>query len=240
MYNDKSNLFINQLEDVCVVLLIFTSFAAGLVSFFSPCVIPLIPGFLAFLTGETVVKQDKGLNWNAFYKSLSFVAGFSLIFVLMGLSASTVGRFLIDYQASINIIGGAIIILFGLHMLGLLELSFLLRGGMKAPKLSNGFLLGIAFSIAWTPCVGPFLASILIIAGSEASISQGAILLSFYSLGLGIPFLLAALFWGKIIGFATNLAKFSWYLNKIAGAILVLLGILIMTGKFTQLAAYLA
>lgn len=222
------------------MLLFFTSFAAGIVSFFSPCVIPLIPGFLAFLTGETVVNRGKGPNWNAFYKSLSFVAGFSIVFVLMGLSASTIGKFLINYQSSINIIGGAIITLFGLHMLELLELSFLLRGGMKAPKISNGFLLGIAFSIAWTPCVGPFLASILIIAGSEASISQGAVLLSFYSLGLAIPFLLAALFWGKLIGFAGNLAKFSWYLNKGAGAILVLLGILIMTGKFTQLAAFLS
>jgi len=225
---------------VCLVVLYLTSFTAGIVSFFSPCVIPLIPGFLAFLTGETVIKLDKGLNWNAFYKSLSFVGGFSIVFVLMGLSASTIGRFLINYQTSINIVGGAIIILFGLHMLGLLELSFLLRGGMKTPKFSNGFLLGVAFSIAWTPCVGPFLASILIIAGSEASMSQGAILLSFYSLGLGIPFLLAALFWGKVMGYASNLAKFSWYLNKLAGAILVVLGILIMTGKFTQLAAFLS
>lgn len=222
------------------MLLILTSFAAGLLSFFSPCIIPLIPGFLAFLTGETAMEQGENLNWNAFSKSLSFVAGFSVIFVLMGLSASTIGQFLTAYQTSINIIGGAIIVIFGLHMLSLVELSFLHRGGMKSPKYSNGFLLGVAFSVAWTPCVGPFLASILIIASTEASIVYGGALLTFYSMGLGIPFVAAALFWGKIMKSASNLAKLSWHLNKMAGAILIILGFLIMTGKFTQLSAYLS
>jgi len=222
------------------MLLVLTSFAAGLLSFFSPCVIPLIPGFLAFLTGKSAIEQRESLNWNAFCKSLSFVAGFSVIFVLMGLSASAIGQFLIAYQTNINIISGAIIIIFGLHMLGLLELSFLNRGGIKPPRYSNGFFLGIAFSIAWTPCVGPFLASILIIASTEASVVYGGILLAFYSLGLGIPFVIAALLWGKIMKSADKISRFSWYLHKGAGAILIILGVLIMTGRFAQLSAWLS
>jgi len=222
------------------MLLVLTSFAAGLLSFFSPCIVPLIPGFLAFLVGKAAIEQEKSLNWTAFYKSLSFVAGFSVIFVLMGLSASTIGQFLIGYQTSINIIGGAIIIIFGLHMLGLIEFSFLNRGGIKPLRYSNGFLLGVTFSVAWTPCVGPFLASILIIASTEASIVYGGILLASYSLGLGIPFIVAALFWRKIMKSTSNFTKFSWYLHKAAGAILIVLGILIITGKFAQLSAFLS
>ena len=221
-------------------MLALTSFIAGLFSFFSPCIVPLIPGFLAFLTGKTVMEQEEKLNWNAFYKSLSFVAGFSVIFVLMGLSASAVGYFLVAYQAGINIIGGTVIVIFGLHMLGLIELSFLNRGGIKPPKYSNGFLLGVAFSVAWTPCVGPFLASILIIAGTEASAVYGGILLAFYSLGLGIPFMAAALFWGKIVKSTGSIAKVSWYLSKVAGVTLIILGVLIMTGRFAWLASLLS
>lgn len=222
------------------MLLYITAFGAGLVSFFSPCIIPLVPGFLAFLTGETNYKCDTRVNWNAFYKSLSFVAGFSLTFVLMGLSISSVGSFLLKYHSSITVIGGALIILFGLHLLDLLHLPFLLKGGMKTPKYSSGFILGITFSAAWTPCVGPVLASILIIAGTEGSILQGGLLLSLYSLGLAIPFLLFALFWGRLVTYIKNISKFSWYMNKAAGLILVILGILIMTGKFTWLSAVLA
>jgi len=222
------------------MLEVLTSFAAGLFSFFSPCVIPLMPGFLAFLLGKTAMEQEGNLNWNAFYKSLSFVAGFSVIFVLMGMSASVIGQFLVAYQTNINIIAGAVIIIFGLHMLGLVELSFLNRGGIKSPKYSNGFLLGVAFSVAWTPCVGPFLASILIIASTEASVIYGGILLTFYSFGLGIPFIIAALFWGKIMKSTNNLAKLSWYLQKVAGVLLIILGILIITGRFAQLSALLS
>ena len=222
------------------MFLVLTSFAAGILSFFSPCVIPLVPGFLAFLVGKTALDQGESLNWNAFYKSLSFVAGFSVIFVLMGLSASAIGQFLIVHQANISIISGAIIIIFGLHMLGLVELSFLNKGGIKPPRYSSGFFLGVAFSVAWTPCVGPFLASILIIAATEASIVYGGILLAFYSLGLGIPFIIVALFWGKIIKSTGNFAKLSWYLHKVAGVVLIILGFLIMTGRFAWLAAFLS
>lgn len=222
------------------MLLYITAFAAGLISFFSPCIVPLIPGFLAFLTGDTLVNNKTKINWTAFYKSLSFVAGFSIIFILMGLSISSMGIFLIKHQKFINVVGGALIILFGLHLLDLFQIPFLLKGGVKTPKYSSGFFLGIAFSAAWTPCVGPVLGSILIIAGTEGSALQGGILLMLYSLGIAIPFMLFALFWGKLVSYIKYIAKISWYINKAAGFILVILGFLIMTGRFTWLSKLLS
>jgi len=222
------------------LFLVLTAFGAGLVSFFSPCIIPIVPGFLAFLTGGTSGADGGKLNWQAFSKTLSFVAGFALVFILMGLSVSAIGGFLIKYQSTINIIGGAFIILLGLQILGVINLSFLLKGGMGMPRYTSGFVLGMVFSVAWTPCVGPILATILIIAGTQGSAGEGALLLSFYSLGLAVPFLLAALFWGKLMVHIKNIARVSWYLNKAAGVVLIVLGILIMTGRFTYLSAILS
>ncbi len=223
------------------MLLPLGAFTAGLVSFLSPCIMPVLPGFLAFIVGARADEStQQGLNWYALYRTLHFAAGFSLVFVLMGLSASGMGRFLVNYQMQIGVIGGAMVVTFGLIKLELIYLPFAFQGGLALPRSGSSFLLGMAFSVAWTPCVGPVLASILIIAGTQGSVAQGILLLTFYSAGLTLPFLLAALFLERIMNGRKSLSRWSRHLNRAAGAVLVALGLLMMTGQFTRLSAWLS
>ncbi len=224
-----------------MLLLLTGAFAAGLVSFFSPCIIPILPGFLAGIVGKPTAgtAPRPGLNWHALFKTLHFTAGFSLIFILMGLSASSVGRFFHDYQVQIHVVGGALVVILGLIKLELIDLPFF-QGGLAAPRSGSSFLLGMAFSVAWSPCVGPVLASVLIVAGAQGAAAQGVLLLALYSLGLTLPFLVAALFWDKIISRKPQILQWSRPLNRGAGVILVVLGLLMMTGQLTRLAILLA
>jgi cytochrome c-type biogenesis protein len=224
------------------------AFAAGLVSFLSPCVLPLVPGYLSYVAGRSlddiVAEREVRARFHVQVLSLFFVSGFSAVFVAMGASASAVGRLMQAYRFEANYIAGAIIILFGLHMMGLLRFSWLNRDWrfFKAPPRGRplgAFLLGTAFAFGWTPCIGPILGSILTIGAVTASVSDGVILLGVYSAGLAIPFLLVALFTDRFMGSAKSLRRFGRPAQAIAGGILVVAGIAMWTGYLTAFGTWL-
>jgi cytochrome c-type biogenesis protein len=215
---------------------------AGLVSFLSPCVLPLVPPYLCYMAGvsldqligdsdETVARRTVILSSGA------FVLGFSTVFVTMGATASVIGRFVAGYGDILAVVGGAIIVVMGLHFLGLFKIAFLHRTlridiDSKAGPIGS-YLLGLAFAVGWTPCIGPVLGTILFVAGSEQTAARGAGLLAVYSLGLGTPFIIAGLFAGRFIDF---MRQFRGHLDKVEkamGAALVVTGVLFMTGQVT-------
>ena len=219
----------------------YGAFIAGIVSFLSPCILPIIPPYICFLAGlslDQVTAQNKsgGTTLRVMVSALAFVLGFGTVFVLLGASASFLGQKLEQYFDILKYPAGAIIILMGLHFLGIFKISMLYRQAKievqeKPAGVLGSFLVGLAFAFGWTPCVGPILSSILFVAGAEESAMQGALLLGTYAAGIGIPFLLAAAFAGPFVGFMRKFAKHMSVVEKIMGAMLVITGILIMTGS---------
>lgn len=225
-----------------------TAFLGGIASFLSPCVLPLIPGYLSFITGlsaSELADEERSL-WKVAVPSLLFIAGFSLVFILMGASASIIGEWLMRFRDVVRIVGGILVIAFGIFMLDVIRIPGLYRevrfdlaktrrfGRFAAP------LLGIAFAAGWTPCVGPILASILGIAGSTGSATQGMLLLATYSAGLGIPFLALALFFGKLRPVTQWLVRHSRTISVVAGILMIVTGLLIVFGKMGLLTGVLA
>lgn len=218
------------------------AFAGGLLSFASPCVLPLIPAYLGYLGGSTVagVVDDKKAG---VLHSLAFVAGFSLVFVTLGVSVSVLSRWLSQYLVWIQRIGGIVLIVFGLHTLGLLRIPFLYyekRAEMRrtgAGYLSS-FLMGVIFSAGWVPCVGPILAGILLLASSTQTALQGALLLAVYSLGLGLPFVLAGLAVGSLTDWIRRAGRYMRWVSFVSGILLILIGVAIFTDTLRLLSAY--
>jgi len=227
----------------------YGAFIAGIISFLSPCVLPIIPPYICFLTGMTldqVTAEGKatGVGRKIMLSALAFVFGFATVFVLLGASASFLGQALIDYFDVLKYFAGAIIILMGLHFLGVFRISMLykqakLEVGKKPAGIGGAYLVGLAFAFGWTPCVGPILASILFVAGAEESVTQGALLLGVYAAGIGIPFLLAAGFAGPFVKFMQKFSKHMGTVEKVMGALLVVTGIAIMTGYMQELGFFL-
>ena len=221
---------------------------AGLVSFLSPCVLPLVPPYLVFLAGtslERFADQEPELRVKreTVAAALLFVLGFSTVFVALGASASVVGSLIRAYSGPLAIVAGVIIIVMGLHFLGLTPIAWLHRQKRleiaKPVGLWGAYVIGLAFAFGWTPCIGPILAAILAVAASEQTVAKGAGLLAVYSLGLGIPFIFAAF---AIEPFAAFLARFKNYLHRVEqamGALLVLTGIAFLTGSFNQVSVWL-
>lgn len=214
---------------------VFTCFAAGVMSFFSPCIVPVLPGFFAYLVGREPGASAGRFRPRALYRTGAFVLGFGVMFVLMGTAAGGLGHLLTRYLREINIIGGALVVFFGLHMLGLFHVPLLMRGGFSAPRGASGFILGMALSAAWTPCVGPLLASVLIIAAAAGSPLWGGVLLGAYAAGLGVPFLVGSVLWDRFSERARSLSRWSQHLSRIGGVILVVVGFMMMTGVFSRL-----
>jgi len=219
------------------------AFVAGLLSFLSPCVLPLVPSYVGFLTGLTVEELEvrRGV---ALAHALWFVAGFSLVFVALGATASAVGALLLGSQVWIGRVGGVIVILFGLYLLGILRPAFLMRE--RRIHLANkplGYLgsafVGFTFGAAWTPCIGPILGAILTLAAAQASLGQGTALLAVYALGLAIPFLVTALALDRFLVWFQRFRRYIAWVNRIAGGVLVVLGLLLVTDRFTLLASWL-
>ena len=215
---------------------------AGLVSFLSPCVLPLVPPYLCYMTGVTLdqltgQREERLARRTVMLSALAFVLGFSTIFVLLGATASVVGRYVASYSGVLSIVGGVIIIVMGLHFLGVFKIAFLNRQMRMDIDSEAGpvgsYLMGLAFAIGWTPCIGPVLGTILLVAGTEQTVGQGAILLAVYSLGLGIPFLLAGFFAGPFMRFMRRFRGHLGTVERVMGGLLVVTGVLFMTGQIT-------
>ena len=219
------------------------AFGAGLISFLSPCVLPLIPGYISYISGESlgdiVEKQKKVI-----LKTILFSLGFSLVFISFGATASFVGNILLDNSDTLRIIAGIIIIIFSLQLIGILNLNFLNQEKrFQTKNYSNNLffpvVVGAAFGFGWTPCIGPVLGSILTLAAVESSIEKGIILLSFYSLGLAIPFILSGYGISRFLAFSKNFRKNIRIVSIIGGVILLITGILILTNKLQALGYFI-
>jgi cytochrome c-type biogenesis protein len=225
---------------------LFLAFAAGLLSFLSPCVLPLVPGYICYLTGISIkdTDVDNKTRLNVLYKSVEFVFGFSIIFILMGASITYLGRILIRYQQLFRSLSGILIIIFGLHTLGIFKIKLFYREirVLNFSKYNNGLSsisMGMAFAAGWTPCVGPILSSILLYASNMNTVSKGIFLLIAYSLGLAVPFLLTALAVDNMSKNMLKAKKLLPYMSTISGIMLIIMGILIFTNKLAILSKYL-
>jgi cytochrome c-type biogenesis protein len=223
---------------------------AGLISFLSPCVLPLVPPYLGFLGGTTVsqVAADEGLEdavWRrVVLGSVFFVLGFTTVFVALGAGASAFGQLIQAYQAPLAKIAGVVIILFGLHFLGLLKIPLLYREArfeaqVQGASLAGAYLIGLAFAFGWTPCIGPVLATVLAVAANEDSVQRGVTLLFVYSLGLGIPFILAAVAIRPFMAFLKRMKRHLGLIERVMGLLLVITGVMFLTGTMTWLGQWM-
>ncbi len=217
------------------------AFVAGLLSFLSPCVLPLVPSYLAYVGGSSVggsaLRRSRSF---AIRNSLLFILGFSLVFVALGASASLLGALLFEHRETLVRLGGILVVLFGLVMLGVFRLPLLQRearlrfaGDSSTPW--GALLLGMAFAVGWTPCIGPVLGGILTLAASSGTLREGALLLGSYALGLGLPFFLAALALESFLTFSASFRRYLPWVERASGGLLVAAGILMLTGRYTLL-----
>jgi cytochrome c-type biogenesis protein len=222
---------------------LFVAFLAGLLSFLSPCVLPLVPSYIGFLTGMTLPEMT-GRRRVALLHAVLFVAGFSLIFILLGASATALGGALKYYQVWIARVGGVLVILFGLVCLGVVKAGFLeqerrLQLQHKPVGYLGSVLVGMAFGAGWTPCIGPVLGAILSLAATSASVPRGMLLLGVYSAGLAVPFLLAAVAVESFLEWFQRFRRYLPWVMRVSGVLLIFVGILMATGQFTRLAGWL-
>ena len=227
---------------------VVTAFAAGTVSFLSPCVLPLVPGYVSYVTGHTLPhshrKEHPVQRLSALALSLCFVLGFSTVFVTLGASATVLGQLLIRYQYETNIAGGIIVMTFGLFMTGVLKLPWLehnvrFHGTISGSRPLAAYVLGLAFGFGWTPCIGPVLGAILTVSATSATVSSGIALLSAYSLGLGIPFLAVAVFTGAFLKRLKTMRRIGRPLQVVAGIIMMIMGLAMVTGQLSVFAWWL-
>ena len=226
-----------------MILNLLIAFSAGFISFLSPCVLPLIPGYISYISGralDEIIKDNKSV----LLKTIFFSIGFSIVFISFGITASFIGKLLISYSNQLRIIAGIIIILFSLQFIGLINLKILNSETRFFTKNYNDNLIfpiivGVAFGFGWTPCIGPVLGSILALAAIEENISKGILLLSFYSLGLAIPFIISGILIDKFLFFSKSFRKYISTITKVGGAILLLTGIAILTGQLQVLGFFI-
>ncbi len=230
---------------------LLAAFVAGFLSFISPCVLPLIPGYVSFVSGVSLEEMrgtpgaaSAASRRQVLITSIAFVIGFSLVFTALGASASAVGRFLFSRQPLLAKIAGALIIVFGLHTMGVFRIAALEREkrvqtDRKPAGPLGAMLVGIAFAFGWTPCIGPILGGILVIAGSKQTVWEGVLLLAVYSAGLGIPFLLTSVAINRFFAFSTRIRRHYHAIEIASGALLVAIGVLIFTNQLTLIVRYL-
>lgn len=227
---------------------IVTAFIAGVISFLSPCVLPLVPGYISYVAGQTLddVRSPDNLRGRLTALTLSafFVLGFSTVFISLGASATALGEFLLTYKYEANIVGGIIVVLFGLFLTGLINLTWFQRdlrfhADIKGGRPLAAYVLGLAFAFGWTPCIGPVLGAILTMSATSTTIASGVALLSVYSLGLALPFLLAALFTNTFMNRLQVMRKIGRPLQVGAGVVLIIMGVAMMTGQLSVFAYWL-
>jgi len=225
------------------------AFSAGLLSFVSPCVLPLVPSYVTYITGAsfkelTDVEARTKLRWVTLFHSFFFIVGFSLIFILMGASATYLGQLLAQYQYWIMKGGGVLIILLGIHFTGIIKIPFLhieKRFEMRKKPLGyvGSLLVGVVFAAGWTPCIGPILSTILIYASTSKSLATGILLLVYYSIGLGIPFFLSSLAFNSFLSAFRKINRYMSIINIVSGLFLIAIGILFLTDTFKDINFYL-
>jgi cytochrome c-type biogenesis protein len=224
------------------------AFVAGLASFLSPCVLPLVPGYISLISGATMDELSKEQSSSraraVMVNSITFILGFTLVFVTLGAAATSIGRLLREYKGLIGQIAGGIIIIFGLHLTGILKISAL-YADKRMHSVGTGksawgsFLVGFAFAFGWTPCIGPILAAILAIAASQGTVSKGILLLAIYSLGLAVPFLLTSLGIDRFLAFYGRFRRHLHAVEVASGVLLIVIGALFVTRHFAVLSGYL-
>jgi cytochrome c-type biogenesis protein len=226
-----------------------TAFVAGFLSFISPCVLPLIPGYVSFVSGVSLEEMRGGAATTASRRqvlvtSLFFVLGFSLVFIALGASASAVGRFLLTRQPVFEKIAGALLIVLGLHMMGVFRISWLeaekrVHSDRKPAGPLGAMVVGLAFAFGWTPCIGPILSGILTLAASKRTVWEGVQLLAVYSAGLGIPFLLTAVAINQFFTATARIRRHYHAIEVVSGALLIIIGVLIFTRRLSVIVQYL-
>lgn len=227
---------------------LLAALGAGVVTFLSPCVLPLIPGYVAFMTGMSAAElsDDRRRTSAVLVPALLFVAGFTIVFVALGASASALGGFLSDNRQLLETVAGVLVIALGFFMLGIIKVPWLYGEARfemnKARRFGSAaaLVMGMAFAFGWSPCVGPILGSILMMAASSAEVGRGALLLGAYSLGLGVPFVAVALLLGRVKPLLSWLNRHALVINRVAGAVLIVLGVLIVTGWIGTVVGFLS
>jgi cytochrome c-type biogenesis protein len=222
------------------------AFLAGLVSFLSPCVLPLVPGYVSLISGvgvEELQQPDASLFRKVMLNSIAFIIGFSIVFVTLGAISTEAGQLAARYKSTLARVAGVLIIVFGLHLTGIMRINALYSDkrlhGVKGGSTAWGaFVIGFAFAFGWTPCVGPILSAILYLAAAQNSVAKGILLLTIYSLGLAVPFLLTALGIGRFLKFYGRFRRHMHAIEVASGGLLIALGLLLVFGKFTLLARY--
>ena len=234
----------NELSAIALL----TAFGAGIVSFLSPCVLPLVPGYVSYVAGDRLAhghhEGDSSWRLPVLGLSLCFVLGFSTVFIVLGAGATGLGQLLLRYKNEANIVGGAMVMTFGLFMTGLLKLPWLQRdlrfhGQIQGARPAGAYLIGLAFAFGWTPCIGPVLGVILTLSAVTATVASGVALLGVYSLGLGIPFIATAMFTDAFLAWRKSIARVGRPVQIGAGAVMVIMGFAMVTGQLTQSALWL-
>ena len=221
---------------------LFIALGAGLISFLSPCVLPLIPGYISYISGSSINELIEKKNVNLF-PIILFTVGFSIVFIFFGAASTLLGQVLLQNSYELRIIAGVIIIILSLHIIGIINIKFLNYEKRVQTDIKRNFfspaLIGMAFAFGWTPCIGPILGSILVLASTEESLKQGILLLTFYSIGLAVPFILAGYLIQRFLVFSKNFRKNINKVSKIGGSILLITGILMITNHLQALGFYL-
>ncbi len=224
----------------------FVALVAGLISFLSPCVLPIVPPYLAYMSGVTIgeMQGTEAARRKVVVSALFFVMGLSTVFLLLGFTASAFGEFVLENRELFAKVSGVVVIVFGLHFLSVFRIPILdrearLDAGESGGSALGAYVLGLAFAFGWTPCIGPQLGAILSLAASEASVSRGTILLGVYALGLGVPFLLAAIFLNRSMALMNRMKRHMGLIEKLMGGLLLFVGIMLVTGLFSTFSWWL-
>ena len=235
-----------DLWDASLAPALLVAGVAGVLSFLSPCVLPIVPPYIAYMAGASMEDVRAGgiADRRMMRAATFFVLGLSTVFLLLGLAASAFGRIFLAYQREMAIAGGMMVVLFGLHFLGVLRIPILNREaridvGDQGGAPLGAYLLGLAFAFGWTPCIGPVLGAILALAAQEGSVERGLLLMGFYAAGLGVPFLLTALFLRNAMGLMAGMKRHMRMIERSMGALLLGVGVLMLTGGFTSMAFWL-
>ncbi|QIZ79118.1 cytochrome c biogenesis CcdA family protein [Thalassovita gelatinovora] len=234
-----------EIIDAGLLPAIFVALMAGIVSFLSPCVLPIVPPYLAYMSGVSLGElSDRQAKNRALVPALFFVLGLSTVFLFLGFTASAIGSLFLSYQGWFNSIAGILVMIFGAHFIGVYRIGFLDRearidAGDRGGSSFGAYVLGLAFAFGWTPCIGPQLGAILSLAASEASVARGTVLLAVYALGLGVPFLLVAAFLPRLGGVMGWMKQHMERIEKIMGLLLWTIGLLMLTGGFSAFSYWL-